>query len=63
MISLTEAMRRLQEMLENKSQVRQDIVNVEGKIIEHLLKCFLYKSYISKYPTKSVKMRSLKPAL
>ena len=36
MISLTEAMRRLQEMLENKSQVRQDIVNVEGKIIEHL---------------------------
>lgn len=43
MISLTEAIRRLQETLENKSQVRQDIVNVEGKIIEHLLKCFLYK--------------------
>lgn len=43
MISLTEVMRRLQEMSENKSQIRQDIVNVEGKIIEHLLKCFLYK--------------------
>ena len=39
-----EAMRRLQEMSENKVQIRQDIVNVEDKIIEHLLKCFLYKN-------------------
>ena len=39
-----EAMIKLQEMFENKVQIRQDIVNVEDKIIEHLLKCFLYSN-------------------
>lgn len=44
MIGPIEAMRRLQESAMRQSKLEDNLIDINPKITEHLLKCFLYKN-------------------
>lgn len=46
---IKQAMIYLTELADSKQQIRNDIVHEENNIIEHLLKCFLYKNSTGDY--------------